>query len=193
MSSGAEYFPLRLFQGRSSQKRYKQALGNHTYSSGSQVISVYTWAPSPHLSLRCWCFGDGLLLPYFLAMTFPVSSRNGEPGLILWELACGFPSNLNLTMLMWVEGAWQDFLLYIFGSVRLSAVSFGNYQNMRIIILLRLFILLYLQRGDFSFYLFYLKWCLASTVPCEICVRKKENFKILGKSSQDLKILFLNH
>lgn len=36
-----------------------------------------------------------LMLPYFLAMTFPVSSRSGKPCLILWECACGFPSHLN--------------------------------------------------------------------------------------------------
>lgn len=86
------------------QKRHKQAPGSHTYSSGAQVISVYTWAPSSHLSQRCWCLGDGSLPPYFPAMTFAVSSRNGELGLILWELACSFPSNLNHTMLTSVEG-----------------------------------------------------------------------------------------
>ena len=86
------------------QKDTNKASGSHTYSSRAQVISVYTWAPSSHLSRRCWCLGDGSLPPYFPAMTFAVSSRNGELGLILWGLACGFPSNLNHTMLRSVEG-----------------------------------------------------------------------------------------
>lgn len=96
--------PLKIVLMPFYQKRHKQAPGSHTYSSGAQVISVYTWAPSSHLSRRCWCLGDGSLPPYFPAMTLAVSSRNGELGLILWELACGFPSNLNHTMLMSVEG-----------------------------------------------------------------------------------------
>ena len=60
---------------------------------------------------------------------------------------------------MYVEGAWQDFLAYIFNlAIILAAISLGGYQNRRtnnLIILFWLFIILYLQRDVFNLFL----WC----------------------------------